>query len=101
MIRFQRSVILVIAAALIVAAPVARFARQANPGSFSSIINPQDPASTQQDPQPQEPKPSEPKAQDPAQQPPSTTQTKQDVVRINTQLVQVDAVVTDKKGKHV
>jgi hypothetical protein len=28
-------------------------------------------------------------------------QSNQDVVRINTQLVQVDAVVTDKRGKHV
>jgi VWFA-related protein len=34
-------------------------------------------------------------------QDPPAAQANQDVVRINTQLVQVDAVVTDKKGKHV
>jgi VWFA-related protein len=99
MIRFQRSVIFVIAALLIIAAPVARFARQGNPQDPA-------PASPQQNPKPQDPKQAEPKTQDPnsqdrAAQPPSTTQTKQDVVRINTQLVQVDAVVTDKNGKHV
>ncbi len=42
-----------------------------------------------------------PAAQNPQPQPPLAPQTNQDVVRINTQLVQVDAVVTDKKGRHV
>jgi len=36
-----------------------------------------------------------------AQQSPAERQSKQDIVRINTQLVQVDVVVTDRKGKHV
>ncbi|MCI0662216.1 MAG: VWA domain-containing protein [Acidobacteria bacterium] len=36
-----------------------------------------------------------------AQQSSPERQTKQDIVRINTQLVQVDVVVTDRKGKHV
>src|SRR5262245_1252030 len=41
------------------------------------------------------------KPQDTATQSPPATQKGQDVVRITTQLVQVDAVVTDKNGKHV
>ncbi|MGH9836276.1 MAG: hypothetical protein ACRD9Y_24905, partial [Blastocatellia bacterium] len=75
MLRFRSSVILVLAVALFASAPAPRFAQQANPPSTN-------------------------KPPDPPQNPPSA-QTNQDVVRINTQLVQVDAVVTDKKGKHV
>lgn len=71
MIKFQRSIIVVLAAALIVGAPDPEFAQQA------------------------------PAAQNPQPQSPPATQSNQDVVRINTQLVQVDAVVTDKKGRHV
>jgi len=41
------------------------------------------------------------KRQDSAPQSPPAAQQGQGVVRITTQLVQVDAVVTDKKGKHV
>ena len=63
MIKFQRSIIFVLAVGLFAGAPASRFAQQT--------------------------------------QSPPTTQSSQDVVRINTQLVQVDAVVTDKKGKHV
>jgi VWFA-related protein len=36
-----------------------------------------------------------------AQQPLTDRQSKQEIVRINTQLVQVDVVVTDKKGMHI
>lgn len=43
----------------------------------------------------------QPSAQNPPQKPPADPQDNQDIVRISTQLVQVDAVVTDKKGKHV
>lgn len=79
MLRFQRSVIFVLAVVLIAITPVSRFAQQASP------ISP----------------PSSGKTQDPAPQSPPVTRPGQDVVRINTQLVQVDAVVIDKKGKHV
>jgi VWFA-related protein len=71
MLRFQHSVIFVLAAVLIAGAPTAKFAQQAIP------------------------------AQNPQPQSPPAPQSNQDVVRINTQLVQVDAVVTDKKGRHV
>ncbi|HMV49076.1 MAG TPA: hypothetical protein PKD31_15065 [Blastocatellia bacterium] len=40
-------------------------------------------------------------AQQATQNPQQTQTPGQDTVRINTQLVQVDAVVTDKKGRHV
>lgn len=69
--RFQRSIIVVLATALISGAPASKFAQQT------------------------------PAAQNPQPQSPPATQTNQDVVRINTQLVQVDVVVTDKKGRHV
>src|SRR5262245_50692545 len=72
MLRFQRSVIFFLAALLIAGAPGARFAQQP-PGA---------------------------KPQGSAQNPPAP-RPGQDVVRITTQLVQVDAVVTDKKDKHV
>jgi len=72
MLRFQRSVIFFLAALLIAGAPGARFAQQP-PGA---------------------------KPQASAQNPPAT-RPGQDVVRITTQLVQVDVVVTDKKDKHV
>jgi VWFA-related protein len=61
----------------------------------------------QQPNQPQKaaPKPGEQPVQNPAQAPPEQSQDpSQDpdnVVRINTQLVQIDAVVTDGKGNHV
>jgi VWFA-related protein len=71
--RFQRPIIFILVGVLILGIPGARFAQQA-------------PAN---------------KPQDTATQSPPATQKVQDVVRITTQLVQVDAVVTDKKGKHV
>lgn len=68
MLRFQRSIIFILAAGLLFAgAPASEFAQQAIP----------------------------------PQNPPPATQSNQDVVRINTQLVQVDVVVTDKKDRHV
>jgi VWFA-related protein len=73
MLRFQRSVIFSFAAVLFFAGtPASRFAQQA-------------PANKQQDS---------------AQNPPAT-RPGQDVVRITTQLVQVDVVVTDKKEQHI
>jgi len=73
MLRFQRSVIFTLAAVLLFAGtPASRFAQQA-------------PANKQQDS---------------AQNPPAT-RPGQDVVRITTQLVQVDVVVTDKKEQHI
>src|SRR5262245_27572399 len=72
MLRFPRLVIFILAAALLAGVPSSRFAQQA-------------PAN---------------KPQDSAQNPPAA-RPGQDVVRITTQLVQVDAVVTDKSGKHV
>ncbi|MGH9939147.1 MAG: VWA domain-containing protein, partial [Blastocatellia bacterium] len=77
MFRFQRSVIFILVSVLITGVPASRFAQQA-------------PANKPQD-----------SAQNPAPQSPPATRPGQDVVRITTQLVQVDAVVTDKKGKHV
>jgi VWFA-related protein len=73
MFRFQRPIIFILVGVLIVGVPEPRFARQS-------------PADKRQDPTPQSP---------PAVRP------GQEVVRITTQLVQVDAVVTDKKDKHV
>src|SRR5215475_13170948 len=72
MLRFQRPVIFILSAALLASVPASRFAQQA-------------PAN---------------KPQDSAQNPPAT-RPGQEVVRISTQLVQVDAVVIDKNGKHV
>lgn len=58
------------------------------------------PASFAQQPTPASPKPNA--AQDPkAPAPTSSPQSNQEIVRISTQLVQVDAVVTDKKNRHV
>jgi VWFA-related protein len=71
--RFQGPIIFILVGALVIGIPGARFAHQA-------LAN---------------------KPQDTATQSPPATQKGQDVVRITTQLVQVDAVVTDKKGKHV
>src|SRR5215475_1405078 len=71
--RFHRPIIFILAGVLAVGIPGARFAQQA-------------PANKPQGPAPQS-QPASPQGQD--------------VVRITTQLVQVDAVVTDKKGKHV
>src|SRR4029453_17759258 len=70
--RFQRPIIFILVGVLIIGVPGARFAQQA-------------PAS---------------KTQDTATQSPPATQKGQDVVRITTQLVQVDAAVTNKNGKH-
>src|SRR5262245_31062981 len=72
MLRFPRLVIFILAAALLASVPASRFAQQA-------------PAN---------------KPQDSAQNPPAT-RPGQEVVRITTQLVQVDAVVHDKNGKNV
>src|SRR5262245_29640704 len=71
--RFQRPIIFILPGVLIIGIPGLRFAQQA-------------PAD---------------KRQDSATQSPPAAQSAQDVVRITTQLVQVDAVVTDKNGKHV
>src|SRR5215813_6324429 len=71
--RFQRPIIFILVGVLVVGIPGVRFAQQA-------------PANKPQGPAPQS-QPASPQGQD--------------VVRITTQLVQVDAVVTDKKGKHV
>src|SRR5215813_1406391 len=86
MLRVQRSVIFILAALLMAGAPGARYAQQP-PGA-----KPQESAA-----KPQE---SAAKPQESAQNPPAT-RPGQDVVRITTQLVQVDVVVTDKKDKHV
>jgi len=99
MIRFQRFAVFVLMIVLVTAgAPTRGFAQQpaqtnpANPPADKSPVQQQNPA---QDPA-QNP------AQNPAGQPPAATPpTPQESVRINTQLVQVDAVVTDKKGHHV
>jgi VWFA-related protein len=81
MFKFQRLALFVFAAALLAASlPSARRAQQTNQA------NPPVPAPTQSS----------------AQNPPAQQPTNQDAaVRISTQLVQVDVVVTDKKGKHV
>jgi VWFA-related protein len=71
--RFQRPIIFILAGVLIIGIPGARFARQAAAN----------------------------KPQDTATQSPPAAQSRQEVVRITTQLVQVDAVVTEKNGKHV
>src|SRR5215510_15078826 len=71
--RFQRPIIFILVGVMIIGIPGARFAQQA-------------PAN---------------KPQDTVTQSPPATQKGQDVVRITTQLVQVDAVVTGKNGKHV
>src|SRR5215470_12308077 len=71
--RFQRPIIFILTGILIIGIPLARFVQQA-------------PANKPQDKAPQS-QPAPPQGQD--------------VVRITTQLVQVDAVVTDKKGKHI
>src|SRR5262245_7127561 len=70
--RFQRPVIFILVALLIAGVPTSRFAQQTPANS----------------------------PRDSAQNPPAT-RPGQEVVRITTQLVQVDAVVTDKHGKHV
>ncbi|MEO6724691.1 MAG: VWA domain-containing protein, partial [Blastocatellia bacterium] len=88
MIRFQRFVVIVLVAVLLNAgAPVRGFAQQASPANPAQA-NPANPNTAD--------KPQNPQGQSPTVAPPV-----QDPVRINTQLVQVDAVVTDKKGKHV
>src|SRR5262245_9922519 len=71
--RFQRPIIFILVGVLVIGIPGARFAHQA-------------PANKPQSPAPQS-QPASPQGQD--------------VVRITTQLVQVDAVVTDNKGKQV
>src|SRR5882672_6512435 len=71
--RFQRPIIFILVGMLAAGVPAPRFSQQA-------------PAN---------------KRQDPAPQSPPAPQQGHEVVRITTQLVQVDAVVTDKKGKHV
>src|SRR5262247_554513 len=71
--RFQRPIIFILVGVLIIGIPGTRFSHQA-------------PAN---------------KPLDTATQSPPVTQKGQDVVRITTQLVQVDAVVTNKNGKHV
>src|SRR5262245_37601090 len=71
--RFQRPIIFILIGVLVTGVPVPEFAQQS-------------PANKRQDPTPQSP---------PAAQP------GREVVRITTQLVQVDAVVTDKNGRHV
>lgn len=72
----QHSVTFILTAALVISVPSSTFAQPANPVKASATTSTQDPPS-------------------------SSTAPNQDVVRINTQLVQVDAVVTDKKGRHV
>jgi VWFA-related protein len=71
--RFQRPIIFILIGALITGLPGPGGAQQAPPD----------------------------KRQDPAPQSRPASPQGQDVVRITTQLVQVDAVVTDKNGKHV
>jgi len=102
MIRFQRSIVFVLIAGLLTAnLPLRGFAQQQVQAVQAKPVNPAttDKAQQQQQNQPENP------AQNPTQNPPGQTPTAappaQDPVRINTQLVQVDAVVTDKKGKHV
>src|SRR5262245_8669183 len=91
--RFHRSVIFVLAVVLITITPSSRFAQQTSPIKEPSAGQTQDPAHRA---------PAQnPAAQNKAPQSPTATQSNQDVVRINTQLVQVDVVVTDKKDKHI
>lgn len=91
MIRFQRfAVFLLVAGLLIAGAPVRRFAQQPVQTSPANPTATDKPQEQQQNP-----------PQNPAQNPPATPPPTQDPVRINTQLVQIDAVVTDKKGRHV
>src|SRR5262245_5044508 len=71
--RFQRPIIFILICVLITGVPGPGFAQQASTG----------------------------KPQGPAPQSQPTSPRGQDVARITTQPVQVDAVVTDKKGKHV
>jgi VWFA-related protein len=71
--RFQRPIVFILAGAMITGVPATGFAQQAQAR----------------------------KGQDSATQSQPAAQQGQEVVRITTQLVQVDAVVTDKKGKHV
>lgn len=71
--RYQRPIIYILVGLLIVGIPAPEFARQAHTDE----------------------------RQDEAKQSPPAAQSGQEVVRVTTQLVQVDAVVTDKKGKHV
>ena len=81
MFRIQRvAVFAVVALWLLSGQPAPQLAQQANPTI---------PPATTQNP-----------AQNPAAQNPAAQQN-QEVVRINTQLVQVDVVVTDKKSRHV
>src|SRR2546422_7527471 len=77
MLRFQHSVIFILTVVLIAGVPISRFAQQA-------------PANKPRDSE-----------QNTASQSQAAQRQGQDVVRITTQLVQVDAVVTDKKGNHV
>lgn len=70
---YQRPIIYILVGVLIVGIPAPGFARQARTDE----------------------------RQDEAKQSPPAAQSGQEVVRVTTQLVQVDAVVTDKKGKHV
>ncbi len=80
MFRFQRVVMFAFIAVFSAAGvPTHKSAQQVNPANPASAA----------------------KAQDPAQNPLAQAPSKQEVVRISTQLVQVDAVVTDKKGHHV
>lgn len=86
MVRFRRIITFVLTGALLaVSVPARRFAQQANPV--------QPPPATTEHAQ-------DPKQTSPVKSPPGA-QPGQDTVRINTQLVQVDAVVTDKKSHHV
>lgn len=81
MLRLQHSIIFVLVALSVVDVPGIKFAQQANPASSPATGKTSNPA------------------QNPSTQNPASPN--QDVVRINTQLVQVDAVVTDKKDRHV
>ena len=71
--RFQRPIIFILVGVLIAGVPAPRFAQQAHIRKETGW----------------------------ATQSRAAAQSGQEVVRITTQLVQVDAVVTDKKGKHV
>src|SRR5262245_16098021 len=85
MFKFQRLATFILAAALLaVSLPASRRAQQS--AQQAGQANP--PAANQTQP--------------PAQNPPAQQPNNQDTaVRISTQLVQVDVVVTDKKDKHV
>jgi VWFA-related protein len=84
MLRYRRLIILLFVEGLLAASvPAERIAQQSDPPSKAPSIDSQDqspaaPAKT-----------------------PAGSQQKQDIIRINTQLVQVDVVVTDKKDRHV